>query len=93
MGASCASCDPSVSPPTATTCGSRPTVITWSRSGILQDHVDTTAYGGSSDATVKQAELQEVSPSGQLVWDWKTQDHISLAETGRWWPSGRRLWL
>ena len=56
-------------------------------SGILQDHVDTSAYGGSSDATVKQAELQEVSPSGQLVWDWKTQDHISLAETGRWWPS------
>jgi hypothetical protein len=56
-------------------------------SGILQNHVDTTAYGGSSDATVKQAELQEVSPSGQLVWDWKTQDHISLAETGRWWPS------
>ena len=27
-----------------------------------------------------------MSPTGQLVWDWKTQDHISLAETGRWWP-------
>ena len=27
-----------------------------------------------------------MSPGGQLVWDWKTQDHISLAETGRWWP-------
>ena len=53
---------------------------------VLQSHVDTSAYGGSSDATVKNAELQEVSPSGQLVWDWKTQDHISLAETGRWWP-------
>ena len=32
------------------------------------------------------AELQQVTPSGQLVWDWKTKDHISLAETGRWWP-------
>ncbi len=55
-------------------------------SGITQSHVDTSAFGGSSDATVKQDELQEVSPTGQLVWDWKTQDHISLAETGRWWP-------
>ena len=27
-----------------------------------------------------------MSPGGQLVWDWKTQDHIALAETGRWWP-------
>jgi hypothetical protein len=52
---------------------------------VRQRHVDTSAYGGSSDATVINAELQEVSPSGNLVWDWKTQDHISLAETGRWW--------
>ena len=51
-----------------------------------QHHVDTSAYGGSSDANVRNAELQEVSPSGQLVWDWKSEDHISLAETGRWWP-------
>jgi Arylsulfotransferase (ASST) len=60
-------------------------------SPIQQSHVDTSAYGGSSDATVKQAELQQVSPSGQLVWDWKTQDHISLAETGRWWPRAIEL--
>jgi arylsulfotransferase ASST len=52
---------------------------------VPQSHVDTSAYGGSSDATVVNAELQEVSPAGQLVWDWKSQDHISLAETGRWW--------
>ena len=32
------------------------------------------------------AELQEVSPQGRLVWDWKSQDHIALAETGRCWP-------
>ena len=23
---------------------------------------------------------------GQLLWDWRSEDHISLAETGRWWP-------
>ena len=33
-----------------------------------------------------RAELQEVSSDGHLLWDWRSQDHISLAETGRWWP-------
>jgi hypothetical protein len=50
-----------------------------------QDHVDASAFGKSSDGSVYSAELQEVTPSGQLAWDWKSQDHISLAETGRWW--------
>ena len=27
-----------------------------------------------------------MSPAGQLVWRWKSQDHIALAETGRHWP-------
>jgi hypothetical protein len=53
---------------------------------VKQDHVDTSAYGGSSDATVVNAELQQVSPEGQLVWDWRSQDHIGLAETERHWP-------
>jgi hypothetical protein len=48
--------------------------------------VDTSAYGGASDAYVSDAELQEVSPTGQLLWDWKSQDHISLSETGHRWP-------
>jgi hypothetical protein len=30
---------------------------------------------------VVNAELQQVSPGGQLVWDWKSQDHVALAET------------
>jgi Arylsulfotransferase (ASST) len=54
-------------------------------SKVKRDHVDTSAYGGSSDATVVNTELQQVSPDRQLVWDWKSQDHISLEETGRWW--------
>jgi arylsulfotransferase ASST len=53
---------------------------------VKQRHVDTSAYGGSSDASVGNTELQQVSPGGQLLWDWKSQDHISLAETGRHWP-------
>jgi hypothetical protein len=53
---------------------------------VRQSHVDTSAYGGSSDATVVNTELQQVSPGGTLVWSWRSQDHISLAETGRWWP-------
>jgi hypothetical protein len=53
---------------------------------VRRSNVDTSAYGGSSDATVINTELQQVSASDQLVWDWKSQDHISLAETGRHWP-------
>ncbi len=53
---------------------------------VRQRHVDTSAYGGSSDADVYNAELQQVSPGGQLIWDWKSQDHTALAETGRHWP-------
>jgi hypothetical protein len=52
---------------------------------VRQSHVDTSDYGGSSDADVLNTELQQVSPAGQLVWDWKSQHHISLAETGRFW--------
>jgi hypothetical protein len=53
---------------------------------VKQEHVDTSAHGGSSDATVVNAELQQVSPERELVWNWRTRDHISLAETGRFWP-------
>jgi Arylsulfotransferase (ASST) len=55
-------------------------------STVPQSHVDTSAYGGSSDATVRNVALQQVGPGGELLWDWRSQDHISLAETGRWWP-------
>jgi hypothetical protein len=54
-------------------------------SNVRQQHVDTSAHGGSSDATVINTELQQVSSDDQLLWDWKSQDHIALAETGRHW--------
>ena len=53
---------------------------------VHNQDVDTSRFGGSSHATVINTELQQVSPGGQLVWRWNSEDHISLAETGRHWP-------
>ena len=52
---------------------------------VRQGNVDTSAYGGSRDATVINTQLQEVSPQGGLIWNWRSQDHIARAETGRHW--------
>lgn len=48
---------------------------------------DTTAYGGSADATVIGAEVQEITPDGDLADTWRSRDNISLDETGRWWDN------
>jgi hypothetical protein len=29
-------------------------------------------------------EIQEVTPDGELVWDWSTRDHVALREADRW---------
>ncbi len=58
-------------------------------SNVQQSHVDTSAYGGSGDADVANAELQQVGFGGDLRWRWKSQNHISLAETGHWWNWAR----
>lgn len=47
--------------------------------------MDLSAYGKPSDATVLDAEVQEVTPAGTRVWSWSSQGHIDPAETGRWW--------
>lgn len=51
-----------------------------------RDHVDLSPYGGPADASVVGAEIQEVTPDGELVWSWDSSDHIGLEETGDWWP-------
>jgi hypothetical protein len=48
---------------------------------VIESHVDTSAFGGSSDADVMGFEVQEVTPGGQLVWKWESLDHIGLGET------------
>ena len=53
---------------------------------VRQGNVDTSAWGGSRDATVINTELQEVRPDHTLAWSWKSQQHIGRAETGRHWP-------
>lgn len=49
-----------------------------------RDGVDLTAWGGPRNATVLDAEVQEITTDGQLVWSWNSQDHVGLAETGHW---------
>jgi hypothetical protein len=46
----------------------------------LRDGVDLSAYGGPAGATVIDAEVQEVTPGGRLVWRWNSKDHIDLSE-------------
>jgi hypothetical protein len=50
-------------------------------------HVDLSSHGGPADATVVDAEIQELTPAGALVWSWNSKDHIALDETGGWWPN------
>jgi hypothetical protein len=51
-----------------------------------RDHVDLSAFGGPSDATVLDGEIQEITASGTLVWSWNSKDHVALEETDSWWP-------
>jgi hypothetical protein len=51
-----------------------------------RDHVDLRSWGGPADSSVFDGEIQEVTPSGQLVWRWSTKDHVSPGETtAEWW--------
>ena len=47
--------------------------------------LDTSAYGGSAAAAVRDYDIEEVTPDGDVIRSWKTDDHIGLDETGRWW--------
>jgi Arylsulfotransferase (ASST) len=66
-----------------------------------RDHVDLSPYGGPADARVFDGEIQELTPSGKVVWHWNSAGHVSPSETGRtWWynesagkpPPGERGW-
>jgi hypothetical protein len=65
--------------------------------------IDLSPYGGpGTNATVLDAEIQEIAPDGHVVWSWNSKNHIPLSETGqRWWtsaptpvtlPDGRRAY-
>ncbi|MBV9214209.1 MAG: aryl-sulfate sulfotransferase [Actinobacteria bacterium] len=51
---------------------------------VPRDHVDLSRYGGPKSATVLDGAVEELTPSGRLVWSWSTRGHVALSETGRW---------
>lgn len=48
-------------------------------------HVDLRADGGPRDATVYDAEIQEIAPDGKRVWRWSSRGRIDPSEARRWW--------
>jgi hypothetical protein len=52
-----------------------------------RDGVDLRPWG-PDNATVLDAEVQEVTPAGALVWSWNSKDHIDVSETGHWYSDG-----
>jgi hypothetical protein len=47
-------------------------------------HVDLGALGGPADATILEADIQEVTPGGKIVWSWTSDGRIGLEESVRW---------
>ena len=48
---------------------------------VPRDGVDLSPYGGPANATVIDAEVQEVTRSGRRVWRWNSKDHLDLSES------------
>ena len=47
--------------------------------------VDLSSWGGPANATIIDHIVQEVTPQGVAVWEWRTSDHISIDETAPGW--------
>ncbi len=43
--------------------------------------VDLTAIGMGTNQTVWDGHLQEIDPAGNVVWTWKSEDHIPVSDT------------
>jgi hypothetical protein len=57
----------------------------WYRiANVVRDHADLSLIDGPADRSVYDQQIQEIDPSGAVVWSWNTADHIAPAETGRW---------
>jgi hypothetical protein len=54
----------------------------------LRPGMDMTALGGSSSATIVDCLVQEVDPTGHVVWQWRASDHIAVSEAGHF-PSAQ----
>ena len=45
--------------------------------------IDLTSIGGSATANVEDAEIQEITPGGSLVWSWDASAHVPAERDGR----------
>ncbi len=48
-------------------------------------NTDLRSWGGPANATIVDHIIQEITPTGQVVWSWRTSDHISVDETTQYW--------
>ncbi len=48
---------------------------------VQRTGVDLTVLGKGMNETVWDGHLQEIDPAGNVVWEWKSEDHIAVAET------------
>jgi hypothetical protein len=55
-------------------------------SSPLRSDVDVTTLGGGSHGTILDCLLLEVAPGGQIVWQWRASDHISVRESTNGYP-------
>jgi hypothetical protein len=53
-------------------------------SDYVEQHADTTPAGGPADNSVKRSVIQEIDPSGKVVWSWDPKDHIAMSESRNW---------
>jgi hypothetical protein len=53
------------------------------------DCADMSPWGGSAQAAVLDAEILEMDSHGDVLWRWRTRDHIALSESGTrpWFPN------
>jgi Arylsulfotransferase (ASST) len=52
------------------------------------DCADMSPWGGSAQAAVLDAEIHEIDSRSNVLWTWRTRDHIALSESGTrsWFP-------
>ena len=53
-------------------------------------NVDLSSVGGPKHATVLDAEIQELTPEGKLVWRWNSKNHIGLRDRTWSWAGAIR---
>jgi Arylsulfotransferase (ASST) len=47
--------------------------------------VSLASWGGPASTTILDHIVQEVTPTGAVVWSWRTSDHVSVDETTQFW--------